>query len=158
MRKYFAKLLFDKMKEDSNIVLCTGDLGYGIFDDIRLHFPDQFYNFGSSEILMMGAACGMALENKKPFVYSITPFAIFRPFVVIRNYIDHEKIPVTIIGGGRDQDYGYLGFSHWANDDFLFMENFKNIKCFKPSDNKHLEIAIESILDRNVPAYINLKK
>ena len=97
-------------------------------------------------------------ENKKPFVYSITPFAIFRPFEVIRNYIDHEKIPVTIIGGGRDQDYGYLGFSHWANDDFLFMENFKNIKCFKPSDNKHLEIAIESILDRNVPAYINLKK
>ena len=158
MRKHFVKILLQRMQTNSDIILCTGDLGYGLFDEIRTSFPDQFYNFGSSEVLMMGAACGLALEGKKPFVYSITPFAIFRPFEVIRNYVDHEKIPVTIVGGGRDQDYGYLGFSHWANDDFLFMENFKNIKCFKPVDEKHLEIVMESVFDRDLPFYINLKK
>lgn len=158
MRRYFSNFLLNKMQNDSSIILCTGDLGYGLFDEIRANFPNQFYNFGSSEVLMMGAACGLALENKKPFVYSITPFAIYRPFEVIRNYIDHDKIPVTIVGGGRDQDYGYLGFSHWANDDLIFMENFKNIKCFKPVDNIDLNIALECVIEQNIAAYINLVK
>jgi transketolase len=50
-------------------------------------------------------------------VYSITPFVLYRPFEWIRNYLDHEKIPVKLVGGGRDKDYGYLGFSHWAEED-----------------------------------------
>ena len=158
MRKCFANFLLSKMQNDPSIVLCTGDLGYGLFDNIRLSFPDQFYNFGSSETLMMGAACGLALDGKKPFVYSITPFAIFRPFEVIRNYIDHEKIPVSIIGGGRDKDYGYLGFSHWADDDILFMKNFQNIKSFKPKDENDLIHVLENNLLLNCPNYINLIK
>ena len=40
----------------------------------------------------MGMATGLALENKIPVVYSITPFIIYRPFEFIRNYLDHEKI------------------------------------------------------------------
>lgn len=158
MRKYFANFLKNKMDADKSIILCTGDLGYGLFDDIRLSFPSQFYNFGSSETLMMGAACGLALEGKKPFVYSITPFALFRPFEVIRNYVDHESIPVTIIGGGRDKDYGYLGFSHWAEDDMIFMKNFKNIKSFKPENQEDLEKVLENIFESKYPCYLNLRK
>jgi transketolase len=158
MRKYFSQLLLNRMQNNSSIVLCTGDLGYGLFDEIRLSFPNQFYNFGSSEMLMMGAACGLALENKVPFVYSITPFAIFRPFEIIRNYINHESIQVNIVGGGRDQDYGYLGFSHWANDDTLFMNNFENIDCYKPISEDELKLNFDYILSNNKPSYINLKK
>lgn len=158
MRKYFSKLLLNKMQEDSSIILCTGDLGYGLFDDIRASFPDQFYNFGSSEMLMMGAACGLALENKIPFVYSITPFAIFRPFEIIRNYVDHESIRVNIVGGGRDRDYGYLGFSHWADDDNLFMSNFENITCYRPLNEDELKTDFDHIFKENKPSYINLIK
>jgi transketolase len=158
MRKYFVKLLLQKMQNNRNIILCTGDLGYGLFDEVRNSFPDQFYNFGSSEMIMMGAACGMALENKIPFVYSITPFVVFRPLEIIRNYIDHENISVNIVGGGRNQDYGYLGFSHWANDDFIFMNNFKNIRCYRPLDDMELENNFENIVNNKKPSYLNLKK
>ena len=158
MRKYFVKLLLQKMQNNRNIILCTGDLGYGLFDEVRNSFPDQFYNFGSSEMIMMGAACGMALENKIPFVYSITPFVVFRPLEIIRNYIDHENISVNIVGGGRNQDYGYLGFSHWANDDFIFMNNFKNIRCYRPLDDMELENNFENIVNDKKPSYLNLKK
>ena len=98
MRKKLATLLHEKMKENRDIYLITGDLGYGLWDQIQHDFKDRFFNVGSSEMAMMGMGIGLAMENKIPFVYSITPFAIYRPFEMIRNYIDHEKIPVNIIG------------------------------------------------------------
>ena len=158
MRKIFAQFLLNKMQDNKNILLLTGDLGYGLFDEIRASFPDQFYNFGSSELTMVTAACGMAKENKIPYVYSITPFILFRPFEAIRNYIDHERTPVKLIGGGRNKEYGYLGFSHWGEDDMKFMNNFENILSYKPNDDYELKETLEYSLNINLGVYINLKK
>ena len=104
MRRTFASLLHQEMEHNQDIHLITGDLGYGLWDSIRDTYPDRFHNVGSSEMVMMGMAIGLAMEGKIPFVYSITPFAIYRPFEMIRNYLDHEKMPVNSIGGGRDKE------------------------------------------------------
>lgn len=158
MRKDLAKLLFDEMQSNPNIYLITGDLGYGLWDNIRDTFPNRFYNVGSSEMVMMGMAIGLAMEGKIPFVYSITPFAIYRPFEMIRNYLNHEKIPVKILGGGRNDEYGYLGFSHWACEDITVMSVFENISLFKPNNQEELETSFIFAIDKNKPVYINLKK
>jgi transketolase len=158
MRKDFAELLFQEMAVNEDIYLITGDLGYGLWDKIRDTYPDRFYNVGSSEMAMMGMAIGLAMEGKIPYVYSITPFAIYRPFEMIRNYLDHEKIPVNIVGGGRDRDYGYLGFSHWSEDDVTIMSAFKNIDMYHPQTQEELPgILKESIVGKK-PTYINLKR
>lgn len=158
MRKIFANLLFDEMKKNENIYLITGDLGYGLWDRIRDEYPCRFFNVGSSEMVMMGMAIGLAMEKKIPFVYSITPFAIYRPFEMIRNYIDYEKIPVHIVGGGRDRDYGYLGFSHWAEDDKKIMGQFKNIKTYHPDNTADVSPIFYDIVNENQPTYLNLRK
>lgn len=158
MRKQFAQLLLDEMRVNPNIYLITGDLGYGLWDKIRDEFPDRFYNVGSSEMVMMGMGIGLAMEGKTPFVYSITPFAIYRPFEMIRNYLDHENIPVNIIGGGRDKDYGYLGFSHWAEDDKEIMKCFKNINTYHPESDTELRTIFKLIVNNKKPTYLNLKK
>jgi transketolase len=158
MRKLFAEYLYNEMLKNNNIYLITADLGYGLWDKIRDNFPNRFYNVGSSEMAAMGVCIGLALEGKKPFFYSITPFAIYRPFEMIRNYLDHEKINVTIIGGGRDRDYQYLGFSHWAEDDIEIMSCFKNINVFKPNCTDEMQKNLQTILNNNQPSYINLKK
>jgi transketolase C-terminal domain/subunit len=77
---------------------------------------------------------------------------------MIRNYIDHENISVNIVGGGRDKDYGYLGFSHWADDDKKIMQSFKNIRKMHPIDSDQLQINFNSIINDPCPTYINLKK
>lgn len=158
MRKHFSKCLYDQMSVNKDIILLTGDLGYGLWDKIKLDYPDRFFNVGSSEQLLVGASVGMALEGKIPFVYSITPFLLYRPFEFIRNYLNEEKIPVKLIGGGRDKDYGYLGFSHWAEEDQLVMSTFKNIKSLRPSDEYQLEDMLKEMIETNAPYYINLKK
>jgi transketolase len=158
MRRELAKLLFDEMELNPNIYLITGDLGYGLWDNIRDTYPNRFFNVGSSEMAMMGMAIGLAMDGKIPFVYSITPFAIYRPFEMIRNYIDHENIPVIILGGGRDDEYGYLGFSHWASEDMVALNVFKNLTKFKPNTQDELEGAFRFAINENKPTYINLKK
>ena len=158
MRREFAELLLNEMKLNPDMYLITGDLGYGLWDNIRDTYPDRFYNVGSSEMAMMGIAIGLAMDNKIPFVYSITPFAIYRPFEMIRNYINHENIPVKILGGGRNEDYGYLGFSHWASEDISVLSVFENITLFKPNTQDELNSAFQFSINNNSPVYINLKK
>ena len=38
MRSKFAKMLHDEMSVNDRIVLITGDLGYGLWDKIRLDY------------------------------------------------------------------------------------------------------------------------
>jgi transketolase len=156
MRKEFASLLHSEMSYNENIILLTGDLGYGLWDKIKIDYPDRFFNTLSSEQLMIGMASGLAMDNKIPVVYSITPFAIYRPFEFIRNYLHHENLPVKILGGGRDKEYGYLGFSHWAEEDIDILSNFKNLSLYKP---KELTFEIfKEFLYNNTPSYLNLSK
>ena len=75
---------------------------------------------------------------------------------LIRNYLDHEKIPVKIIGGGRDRDYGYLGFSHWAEEDIDVLSSFKNMSLWKP-DKLTPQIFNEMIYEPK-PSYMNLRR
>lgn len=158
MRKVFACTLHNAMSVNENIYLITGDLGYGLWDKIRDDYPSRFYNVGSSEMAMMGMGVGLAMDGKIPFVYSITPFAIYRPFEMIRNYLDHENIPVNVIGGGRDRDYGYLGFSHWAEDDKRIMSSFKNIRTIHPTSEEELKIQFDEMINNPKPTYMNLRK
>lgn len=158
MRKQFEQLLFSEMEINKQIYLITGDLGYGLWDRIRDTYSDRFYNVGSSEMVMMGTGIGLAMDGMIPFVYSITPFAIYRPFEMIRNYLQHEQIPVKIVGGGRDKDYGYLGFSHWAEEDLDVLKVFNGIVCHKPADTDELANAFKNTVDNLRPTYINLKK
>lgn len=158
MRKLFAEMLFNEMNTNKDIYLITGDLGYGLWDKVRDTYPDRFYNVGSSEMAMMGMGIGLAMEGKIPYVYSITPFAIYRPFEMIRNYLDHENIPVNIIGGGRDKDYGYLGFSHWSDDDKKIMQCFESVIKFHPENDIELKEAFQLSLQKKFPTYINLKR
>jgi transketolase len=156
MRKEFASLLHSAMSENENIILLTGDLGYGLWDRIKIDYPDRFYNTLSAEQLMLGTAIGMAMDGKIPVVYSITSFAIYRPFELIRNYLNHENIPVKIVGGGRDKEYGYLGFSHWAEEDIDILSNFKNLNLFKPKEF-NLKL-FNTFMFNNKPSYLNLSK
>ena len=158
MRKHFSQKLHSEMSVNQDIVLLTGDLGYGLWDRIRIDYGDRFYNFGSSEQLMVGAAAGMAMEGKIPVVYSITPFVLYRPFELIRNYLDHEKVPVKLIGGGRDRDYGYLGFSHWAEDDKKIMKCFENVVTLHPRTDRELDENFKQLIGNGMPTYLNLKR
>lgn len=158
MRGTFGFELYKLMAKDPKIILVTGDLGYGLFDAHKEDFPDRFINCGAAEHSMMDIAVGLALEGKIPLVYSITPFLLYRPFEILRTYINHEKIPVKLIGGGRDKDYAHDGFSHDATDDKIWMKNFENIVSVWPVSVPAMRTWLKIALEDNKPYYVNLKR
>ena len=158
MRKECAMLLLNSMVEDSSIRVITADLGFGILDQIRNAFPDRFYNVGAAEQLMIGVAIGMANEELKPVCYSMSSFILYRPFEFLRNYVNHEQIPVKLIGSGRDYDYSHDGISHWAHDDEQVLKALPNIGMYKPGSLIDLENIWDRFINSNKPEYLNLTR
>jgi transketolase len=156
MRKFFADLVRTEMKHNKEVFVLTGDLGYKMWDEVRAEYPDRFINVGAAEQSMIGVATGLALSGKVTLVYSITPFLLYRPFETIRNYIHHEKIPVKLIGGGRNRDYAHNGFSHWAEEDAKIMKILSNISARWPTTNEELETTFREMITTPAPYYINL--
>ncbi len=158
MRPKFSEELEKQMELNDKIFVLTGDLGYGMWNKIRDKFPDRFINTGAAEHSLLGIASGLALEGKIPFVYSITPFLIYRPFEVLRTYIDHENIPVKLIGSGRDKDYEHDGFSHDASDVKKFLDPLLNIKQYYPESPDEIPGLIENVILLNSPVFVSLKR
>lgn len=158
MRKTFASLVLNELSSNDDLVILTGDLGYKMWDEVRTKHPSKFYNVGSAEQLLLGAGIGLALSGKIPILYSITPFLLYRPFELIRNYMDYENIPVKIVGSGRDRDYSHDGISHWAEDDKKILSNLANIKQYHPDSIDDLEHLFTEILYNNKPCYVNLRR
>lgn len=157
-RRYFADILYKKMLKNKNIWVITGDLGYKMWDKIKKKFPERFLNAGAAEQSMLDIAVGLALEGKIPIVYSITTFLLYRPFETIRNYINYEKIPVKLIGSGRNRDYAHDGISHWAEEDKKVLNIFKNIEGHWPTTTEEIPQLIDKMLSTKKPYYINLNR
>ena len=156
MRRTFKDLLLEEMRDNKSITVLLGDGGYGMFDDLRDEFPSRVINVGASEQLMIGMATGIAMEGDIPLCYSITPFLLYRPFEFIRNYLSYEQIPVKLVGGGRNEDYGPCGFSHYACEDIEVLNAIGGIKMYHPKTKD--DINIKEFLYTDTPCYMNLRR
>jgi transketolase len=158
MRDTFIKELTKLAAADSNVVLITGDLGFGVFDDFSQRFPDQFLNVGVAEQNLMMVSAGMALEGKKIFAYSIGNFPTQRCLEQIRNDICYHDLDVTIIGMGGGFSYGQLGMSHHATEDISIMRALPNMVSIVPSCNSEVKGAMKALKNYNGPVYLRLDK
>ena len=150
--------LFDLMATNSDIVVLTGDLGFGLFNKIRDMYPKRFFNVGASEQSLVDIAVGLAMSGKIPVIYSITPFLLRRAYEGIKLYVDEERIPVIIVGGGRNKDYLHDGASHWCEEDKDLMKIMKNIKTYWPSTKEEVPRMLDKIIKSKKPSYLNLTR
>lgn len=158
MRSEFVEELRQLMHEDDDIFVLLGDLGFGIFDRLRADFPDRCLNVGSAEQLMLGMACGMTLQGKKVICYSITSFLIYRPFEFIRNYLNHEEIPVKLVGSGRNTDYVEAGFTHHSAEAKTILSNLENIKLYFPETIHDMRQSVKEFVNLDAPAFLSLTR
>ena len=154
MRRKFGKIINELANQDEKIFLLVGDIGYGIFDEFRKNHPKRFINLGICEQSLISTSSGMALEGLKPWVYTITPFLIERPFEQIKLDIDQQNVNVNLVGFA---DYPSLGPSHAELNAQELMKLFKNIKSFFPKNSEETEIAIYDSYKRKGPTFISLK-
>jgi transketolase len=154
LRRSFGKLICDLANNDDKIVLLVGDIGYGIFDEFRKKHPKKFFNMGICEQSLIGTSAGMALEGLKPWVYTITPFLIERPFEQIKLDINQQKVNVNLVGYA---DYPTLGPTHAELNAKKLMQLFNNIKSYYPKNSKDTKKFILEAYKNKGPNFISLK-
>ena len=154
MRKRFGEVISKLADKNENIIIIVADIGYGVFDDFREKYPDRFINMGICEQSIISVASGMALEGLQPWVYTITPFLIERPFEQVKLDINQQNVNVNLVGYA---DYPALGPTHSEINAKEMMKLFNNIESFFPSDGDETEKMILEAYERKGPTFTSLK-
>ena len=156
MRDTFVRTLIALAKEDPNIELVTGDLGFGVLKPYWEALPDQFINAGIAEQNMTGLAAGMALEGKTVFTYSIGNFPTLRCLEQIRNDCAYHSANVKVVCVGGGFVYGSLGMSHHAMEDLAVMRALPDVAVLAPADLVEAEAATRAIAAYPGTCYLRL--
>lgn len=156
MRDTFVRALTKLAKTDGNVILITGDLGFGVLTKFAEDYPRQYLNAGIAEQNMTGLATGMALEGKTVFTYSIANFPTLRCLEQIRNDACYHNANVKIVSVGGGFAYGALGISHHATEDMAIMRALPDITVVAPGDPIEVEIATTQIYNTPGTCYLRL--
>ncbi|MEK7645953.1 MAG: transketolase C-terminal domain-containing protein [Patescibacteria group bacterium] len=158
MRTAFVEEITKLAREDKNLWLLTGDLGFSVFDNFQKEFPAQYLNVGVAEQNLISIAAGLAMSGKKVFVYSISTFLTMRPLEQIRNDLCYQNLPVYLIGGGSTFSYSMFGCTHFPLEDLGLMRLLPNMAVMAPGDPLEVRALIRDVYRRNSPAYIRIAK
>lgn len=156
MRDTFVKTLVELAKEDKNIELVTGDLGFGVLKPFWETVPDQFTDAGIAEQNMTSVAAGMALEGKTVFTYSIGNFPTLRCLEQIRNDCAYHNANVKIVCVGGGFVYGSLGMSHHATEDIAVLRALPDVTVICPGDLVEAAEATKVIAKSQGTCYLRL--
>ena len=156
MRDSFIRSMLELAKEDRNVELVTGDLGFGVLRPFWETVPDQFLNVGIAEQNMTAMAAGMALEGKKVFTYSIGNFPTLRCLEQIRNDCAYHGVNVNIVCVGGGFVYGSLGMSHHATEDLAVMRALPDMAVFAPADKVEAAAVAKAVIKYPGTCYIRL--
>ena len=158
MRDAFVKQLCHIAEIDSDLMLLTADLGFGVLDEFRERFPDQFINVGVAEQNMAGIAAGLALEGCTVYAYSIANFTTLRCLEQIRNDICYHDANVTLVSVGAGFSYGQLGVSHFATEDLAILRALPNLTVVVPSDPWEAAQLAPQLHETQGPKFLRIDK
>jgi transketolase len=158
MRNAFIDELVALAERHPQIALVVGDLGYSVVEPFADRFPERFINAGVAEQNMTGLAAGMASEGYHVFTYSIANFPTFRCAEQIRNDVDYQKLPVTVVAVGGGLAYGALGYSHHAVQDYALLRSMPNLLIAAPGDPSEVRGCLRYLVANPQPSYLRLGK
>lgn len=159
MRFAFLKALAQLAQDNPDMVLMTGDLGFGTSDDFTRNFPaNRIINAGISEQNMMSAAVGVALSGKIVFVHSIANFATLRCLEQLRNSAAYPGANVKVVAIGAGVGYGAMGATHHATEDISVLRAIPSVSIFSPSDCEEARAATFAAAETPGCCYMRLSK
>ena len=156
MRGRTVDTILSLAKEDKNVILITGDLGFGVLKPYWEAVPAQFLNAGIAEQNLTGIAAGMALEGKTVFTYSIGNFPTLRCYEQIRNDCAYHNTNVKVVCVGGGFVYGSLGMSHHATEDISAIRALPNVTVFAPADADEAEACVRAMYENDGTFYLRL--
>jgi transketolase len=158
-RDSFGQVIVELGKEHENIVALTADLTGSVklakFKEI---FPERFFNFGIAEQNMMGAAAGLTLADKMPFVCTYAVFSSMRACEQVRTDIAYNGLPVRIVSTHGGFSFGIAGATHHAIEDIGINRVISGMTVLVPADGVETASIVRALIDLKGPAYVRLSR
>ena len=145
MRNKFADVIYQYGKKDKKVCAIVADISpAGSIKKFREKFLIGLL-IVVAEQSMIGIAAGLATQGFKPFCYTISTFALYRPFEMIRVDLAYQKLPVVVIGMGAGVIYSTLGSTHHTMEDIAIASSIPNMKVIAPCDPIEMEKQLSGV-------------
>ena len=158
MRGWWAWEVYKMMRDNPDVYVVTGDLGFGMWDKVKEDFPYRFVNVGAAEVTMMCVAVGLAKRGRIPVVYSITSFATRRAYEPMFLYMNQENLHMIVAPAGEGDDYTHDGPSHWSFGTKQLMDTMPNIKQHYPETKEDIPAIAQEVFTNKAPHFISLRR
>ena len=134
-RSGFGAGLLIAGKENPNVVALTADLKGSLkMDAFAAEFPERFIQCGIAEANMVGAAAGLAITGKVPFVGSFAEFVTGRVYDQIRQEVAYGCTNVKIASSHAGITLGEDGATHQTMEDIALMRALPGMTVLVPCD------------------------
>lgn len=160
MRNRFSDVIARIAEKDKKIYIVVADISpAGAMERFRKKNPDRFINVGVAEQTMISVCAGLAMRGMKPFAYTISTFALYRPFEMIRTDLCYQNLPVTVVGMGAGTIYSSLGATHLTLEDISISRSVPNFQVISPCDPDELEESLKFCVSKSKkPTYLRIGK
>lgn len=148
MRKAYSETLKELIKEDKNVYVLEADLSEAITTtSIGVDYPKNFVNCGIMEANMVGAASGLSLLGKIPFIHTFSPFATRRCYDQIFLSGAYAKTNIKILGSDTGITSQHNGGTHTSFEDVALMREIPGATVITATDSTMLKYLILEIKD-----------
>ena len=134
-RSGFGAGLLEAGRRDSRVVALTADLKGSLkMDAFAAEFPERFIQCGIAEANMAGAAAGLAITGKIPFIGSFAEFVTGRVYDQLRQEVSYGKTNVKIASSHAGITLGEDGATHQTMEDIALMRALPGMVVLVPCD------------------------
>lgn len=156
-RDTFISNLFEKAKQDKDIIMISVDMGAPTLDIWRETLPDQFIAAGISEQNAINVAAGLSSQGKKVYVYFMASW-VGRCWEQIRYSCAMADNPITILGNGIALGYAPAGPAHEPTEDIAYMRSINHIEIHSPANNNVVKALVDLTLEEPKLRYLRLER
>ena len=154
-RSGFGVGLLEAGKADSRVVAMTADLKGSLkMDAFAAEFPERFIQCGIAEANMVGAAAGLAITGKIPFVGSFAEFVTGRVYDQVRQEVAYGNTNVKIASSHAGITLGEDGATHQTMEDVALMRALPGMVVINPCDFNQTKNATIAAARYEGPVYL----
>ncbi|MBP5537618.1 MAG: transketolase family protein, partial [Bacteroidales bacterium] len=154
-RSGFGVGLYEAGKADSRVVALTADLKGSLkMDQFAAEFPERFIQCGIAESNMVGAAAGLAVTGKIPFVGSFAEFVSGRVYDQVRQEVGYGHTNVKIASSHAGITLGEDGATHQTMEDIALMRAIPGMVVINPCDFNQTKQATIAAAKYEGPVYL----
>ena len=154
-RSGFGEGLYEAGKKNPQIIAMSADLTGSLkMNKFINEWPEKFVQCGIAEANMIGAAAGLALAGKVPFVGSFAEFVTGRVYDQVRQEVAYGKANVKIAASHSGLTVGEDGATHQTMEDLALMRALPNMVVINPCDFAQTKAATLAAAEYVGPVYL----